>query len=110
MSLRDGILSNTFVTTKIGFKRKEYQVHKDLICYHSPCFDAAFNGTFREGEEGMLELADTAEHVFGLFLDWMYFGRFPSYDEENDEEDDEEDDDEGYDPPNAERLYVFADR
>jgi len=111
--IRDGTLSNSFITIKIGSDRKDYQVHKDLICFHFPYFDAAFNGKFKEGEEGVLELAATEESIFWLFLDWLYFGKLPERilcSDENDDGEAEEGEDDEYDPSPAYELHVFADR
>jgi len=94
-------------------------VHKHLICFYSPYFDAAFNGTFKEGEVGALELAKVTKSSFRSFLDWLYFGRLPEYILYHDESGDDqsigkketgEDGGNPYYPMSAYKLYVFADR
>ncbi|KAM3072145.1 hypothetical protein ACMFMG_008603 [Clarireedia jacksonii] len=40
-------------------------VHKSFLCYASPCFDAAFNGAFIEGQTQSMNL-ETSEQAFGV--------------------------------------------
>jgi hypothetical protein len=67
------------VTVYIGPEKKPYNVHEDLICYHSEYFRTAYNGQRREAEEGVV-LADIESEVFNLFLHWMYTQNIPSSD------------------------------
>jgi BTB/POZ domain len=47
-------------------------VHKDLICYHSPFFNAAFTGPFLEGETQSMTLEDLDPTIFGFLVHWLY--------------------------------------
>jgi hypothetical protein len=53
-------------------KMQPFRVHKNYICHYSPYFDAAFNGSFIEGETQVLELEDTEPKIFGIFVNWLY--------------------------------------
>ncbi|KAH6875204.1 hypothetical protein BKA58DRAFT_409709 [Alternaria rosae] len=65
------------VTVFIGPKKKRYIVHKDVICYHSEYFRAAFNGRWKEFEEGVT-LEDVEVKVFNLFVHWLYAKKLPT--------------------------------
>jgi len=46
-------------------------LHKDFLCHYSPFFNAAFNGTFKEGlTQEMTLQADTT--AFGIVAAWFY--------------------------------------
>jgi hypothetical protein len=47
-------------------------VLKEVACYYSPVFDAAFNSNFIEGQTQTCSLKDTSEGVFSLLLQWIY--------------------------------------
>jgi hypothetical protein len=52
-------------------KTSKFMIHKDLICYHSPFFKAAFNGNFLEGQTQEMTLeADVV--AFGIVVSWFY--------------------------------------
>jgi hypothetical protein len=52
-------------------KTSKFMIHKDLICYHSPFFKAAFNGNFLEGKTQEMTLeADVV--AFGIVVSWFY--------------------------------------
>lgn len=53
-------------------KSKVFKVHKNFVCYHSPFFDAAFNGNFVEGDTQQMKLEDTCPEAFGIFVNWLY--------------------------------------
>jgi hypothetical protein len=62
----------TVSTEYQGRASKPFLVHKNFICYYSPFFNAAFNGSFIEGETQKLDLEDTRPDVFGIFVNWLY--------------------------------------
>lgn len=64
----------SFVDIFIGTEpaRQKFTVHKDLCCYHSPFFNAAFTGSFLEGETQSMTLEDVHPIVFGLLVYWIY--------------------------------------
>ncbi|KAG9747683.1 hypothetical protein KCU73_g7285, partial [Aureobasidium melanogenum] len=62
----------SLVTLIIGKEKKAYTLHKDLLCFYSDYFRAAFNGSFKEAAERKLELPDVDEDVFEEFQLWLY--------------------------------------
>jgi len=63
------------VTLLIGTEKKPYTVHKDLLCFYSDYFRAAFNGSFKEAAERKIELAGVTVNVFEHFQVWLYTRR-----------------------------------
>ncbi|CAG8950239.1 hypothetical protein HYFRA_00008477 [Hymenoscyphus fraxineus] len=65
------------VTIKVSSKAKTqtFVVHKSFICYYSPFFTAAFNGSFKEGETQHLDLEDIHPSAFAAFIHWLYTQR-----------------------------------
>ncbi|CAG8976469.1 hypothetical protein HYALB_00008059 [Hymenoscyphus albidus] len=65
------------VTIKVTSKAKTqtFIVHKSFICYYSPFFAAAFNGSFKEGETQHLDLEDVHPSAFAAFIHWLYTQR-----------------------------------
>jgi hypothetical protein len=43
----------------VGGKRKEFAIHKDLLC-HTEFFRAAFQGDLKEAKEGIIYLPEDA--------------------------------------------------
>ncbi|KAG9653089.1 hypothetical protein KCU64_g8123, partial [Aureobasidium melanogenum] len=56
----------------VGKKKKAYTLHKDLLCFYSDYFRAAFNGSFKEAAERKLELPNVEEHIFEGAQLWLY--------------------------------------
>ncbi|KAJ5047217.1 uncharacterized protein L3040_003058 [Drepanopeziza brunnea f. sp. 'multigermtubi'] len=52
--------------------KETYIIHKGIICYYSPFFNAAFNGNFAEGETQTMRLDDVNSETFGLLVDYLY--------------------------------------
>lgn len=69
------------VTVTVGPEKKQYKIYKDLICYHSEYFRKAFNGPWKEAEEGVV-LDDVEVGVFNIFVDWLYTQTIPRQTEE----------------------------
>ncbi len=65
------------VTIFVGSKRKEFMIHKDLICGTAEFFNKAFNGHFME-KDGVMYLPDDNPEAFTLFVDWLYRHKIPS--------------------------------
>jgi hypothetical protein len=65
-------LGYEIVHIRVGKEAKDFGIHKDLICHHSPYFNAAFNSQFKEAETGIMILEDTESRVFELFYQWLY--------------------------------------
>lgn len=47
-------------------------MHKEVACYHSPVFNAAFNSDFIEGQTQTYRLEDTTTRAFKLLVQWLY--------------------------------------
>ncbi|KAK6005766.1 hypothetical protein QM012_007408 [Aureobasidium pullulans] len=60
------------VTLVVGNQEKAYILHKDLLCFYSDYFRAAFDGPFREAAERKLRLPDVEESVFERVQLWLY--------------------------------------
>jgi len=58
-------------TTVMGPSLPKFLIHKNLICYHSPFFAAAFNGNFIEGITQSMTL-DVDKEAFGVLVNWFY--------------------------------------
>jgi hypothetical protein len=68
------------VTLLVGTEKKPHTLHKDLLCFYSEYFRAAFQGSFKEATELKIELAQTTETVFEHFQVWLYTRRLDSVD------------------------------
>jgi hypothetical protein len=69
-------LGTELVTIYVGKARKEFVIHKKLICETAPFFDKAFNGGFKE-KEGTMELPEDGPSAFDLFVELLYSGIVP---------------------------------
>ncbi|KAH6713945.1 hypothetical protein BKA61DRAFT_656502 [Leptodontidium sp. MPI-SDFR-AT-0119] len=78
-------LFSEIVHIKVGKELKDFGVHKDLICYHSPYFKAAFNSGFEEAKTGIMKLPETNTKVFELFVHWLYTQVLWSKDDDKEE-------------------------
>ncbi|KAH0273977.1 hypothetical protein KCU91_g5600, partial [Aureobasidium melanogenum] len=65
------------VTLIVGATKEHYILHKDLLCFYSDFFRAAFNGSFKEAAERKIELPDTEVDVFEAFQVWLYTQKMP---------------------------------
>jgi len=65
------------VKISIGPDKKMYNVHKNLICHHSEYFRTAYNGHWKEAEDGVA-LDDINPAVFNIFVHWLYAQEVPS--------------------------------
>ncbi|KAI5359752.1 putative BTB/POZ domain-containing protein [Septoria linicola] len=112
------------VTIRIKGNDRNFQKLRPLLCGKSAYFQKAFQEkTFREGQEGILELEDMDEWLLECFIAWIYTGSivYEPADATSSLKDlsggDGDDDDEGApaDPATWSyeslfKLYVFADR
>lgn len=58
----------------VGPGREEFKLSKDLLCYVSPFFKAAFEGEFKEGQEQTMELLEDDVEAFDHVVSYMYRG------------------------------------
>jgi hypothetical protein len=49
------------VIVEIGPERKQYELHKALLIHHSEYFSKAFQGSWKEADEGVIRLSDIEE-------------------------------------------------
>ncbi|TIA13725.1 hypothetical protein D6C80_06131 [Aureobasidium pullulans] len=56
----------------VGPGKEAYSVHKELLCFYSDFFRAAFNGSFKEAIESRIELPDAEVSIFEAFQTWLY--------------------------------------
>ncbi|KAF7922963.1 hypothetical protein BELL_0476g00020 [Botrytis elliptica] len=71
----EGTLGTEVVKLIVGPKRKEFTVHKKLVCDLCDYFRKAFCGPFKEAGEGIIYLADDSADAVGLFVEWLYRGK-----------------------------------
>lgn len=64
------------VTILVGKDKTPFQVHHDQLCEASAFFKAAFEGQFRESSEKTMDLPEEDEHLFDLFVQWLYRGHY----------------------------------
>jgi hypothetical protein len=68
------------VVLVVGATKECYTLHKDLLCFYSDFFRAAFNGSFKEATERKIELLEVETHVFEAFQVWLYTQDLPQID------------------------------
>ncbi|KAI4629083.1 uncharacterized protein J4E87_003344 [Alternaria ethzedia] len=71
------VAKGEIVTIFVGYEKKRYNIHKDIICHHSEYFRTAFNGRWKESDEGVT-LEDVDPEVFNLFVHWLYAQALPN--------------------------------
>ncbi|KAF4632013.1 hypothetical protein G7Y89_g6109 [Cudoniella acicularis] len=90
-------LGNQTVKIYVGEKRKEFLVHKDLLCKTSDFFAKGFNGGFKESQEGEMYLPEDSPGAFFFLVDWIYRSTLPTTFTEAH-------------IPDLYRLYILADK
>ncbi|KAH0290143.1 hypothetical protein M436DRAFT_65314 [Aureobasidium namibiae CBS 147.97] len=65
------------VTLLVGANKELYTCHKDLLCFYSDFFRAAFDGSSKEAVERKIELPDVDTDVFEAFQYWLYTQSWP---------------------------------
>lgn len=63
------------VNIKVGPDERNFIVHRDLLRHHSPYFDGALGGSFKESEGNLIRLPENKPDVFELFVGWLYAQR-----------------------------------
>lgn len=74
------------VTVHVGQKRKQFHIHRDLLCAKSAFFKAAFSAPLpagggsdpdtKPGPRTAIDLQEKDPDAFGLFVDWLYKDKF----------------------------------
>lgn len=58
---------------------KTFTVHKSVVCYHSRMLEAAFSGSFIEGQSQSITLKEVHyPYLYGYIQAWMYTGSLDS--------------------------------
>ena len=70
-------LGTEIVTIFVGPKRKEFLIHKRLLCKKVEYFDKMFKGGFKEAEETTSYMPEDSPNTFSLFVRWLYRNDFP---------------------------------
>ncbi|TVY38290.1 hypothetical protein LOCC1_G007942 [Lachnellula occidentalis] len=71
------VLGNEIVKLFVGNKRKEFTVHKKLLCDRADYFSKAFNGIFQEAQRGEMYLPEDDPDTVALLVDFLYRGTVP---------------------------------
>ncbi|KAF2035344.1 hypothetical protein EK21DRAFT_47537, partial [Setomelanomma holmii] len=65
-----------FATVIVGYEKKTFTIHKDLLIHYSDFFRAALAGQFREVHENTVKLPEDEPLYFEIFVHWLYYQRF----------------------------------
>lgn len=65
-------MNRNMVNIYLGEERKEFRLHRDLLCQRSEFFKASFKGHFKEAETQELALPDDTVESFELLVGWLY--------------------------------------
>lgn len=76
-------LYDEIVTVQAGLTKKEFYLHRGLVCHHSTYFQGALRGDWKESKEGIITLDNEDEMTFQKFVDWLYTHRLPHVDLKN---------------------------
>jgi hypothetical protein len=61
------------ITIRVGSKpSKDFFVHKDVLCNHSPFFKGAVSGEWKEGKASLVHLPEDDQEIFSLYCSWLY--------------------------------------
>lgn len=67
-------MGDDIVTLYVGAERKRFTVHKKLLCDGSPFFAKAFQGSFKEAKEGVMDLPEDDANTVAVMVDFLYRG------------------------------------
>lgn len=62
-----------------GAQKKQFHIHKALLCAKIPYFDKMFNSGFKEGMENSAQLPEDTPESFDVLQEWVYTGTLPKY-------------------------------
>lgn len=65
-------LYKDIVYVDVGPSKQRFSVHKGLICHKSKFFSAAFNSSFSEAVNGIVELVEEEPEIFDIAHAWLY--------------------------------------
>ncbi|KUJ22782.1 uncharacterized protein LY89DRAFT_728896 [Mollisia scopiformis] len=64
---------DVLVTLLVGWESVRFTVSKNIACYHSPVFHAAFNGSYVESTSLEYRMAHVDEPTARLLLQYLYY-------------------------------------
>ena len=64
-----------------GKEKRDFNIHKTILCNASSYFKAALGGTWQEAKKQKFDFADECFDVFDRFQQWLYSGRILEDDE-----------------------------
>ena len=59
----------------VGSQRREFIVHKQILCRSSPYFEKMFNGSFKEAGAASAAFPEHHPYSFEILLLWIYNGQ-----------------------------------
>ncbi|CAD0112871.1 unnamed protein product [Aureobasidium uvarum] len=62
------------ITVRVGPEKKEFGIHKALICNKSTFFSKALTGSFIEATTCIVNLEHVSVSLFSIFVTWLYNG------------------------------------
>jgi hypothetical protein len=75
--IRNRVLGNEIVILYVGEQRKQFTVHKKLLCDRCEYFSKAFRGNFQEAGKGEMYLPEDHPAVVASLIDYLYRGALP---------------------------------
>jgi BTB/POZ domain len=66
-----------WITVYVGPERREFKLHKLLVCTKSPYFDKCFNGNFAEAKTAECRFPEDDSSAFEIFMNYLYTGQVP---------------------------------
>lgn len=73
----DSDMLDAIAVIKVGPEKKEFWIHKGVLCRAGSFFQAALEGGFKEALEQTIEMPEADVGAFKQFLVWLYSGQFP---------------------------------
>jgi hypothetical protein len=77
--MEDRTLGTEIVAIYVGPKRKEFSVHKKLICSRSEYFSKAFKDGLQESEKGVMYLLEEDVTDFDALVNYIYRDTLPMF-------------------------------
>ncbi|KAF2841544.1 hypothetical protein M501DRAFT_1014342 [Patellaria atrata CBS 101060] len=67
-------MKQEIVQVKIGDDGPVFNLHRDVLCSQSKYFRNAFEGEFREKDDGVIRLQDVSVKTFETVMNYVYYG------------------------------------
>jgi hypothetical protein len=66
------------VTIYVGPERKDFFIHKKLLCESAQFFNGALTRDFEEAQKGEIEMLEDSPGAFSLYVNWIYRTTLPT--------------------------------